>query len=499
MKYLLTLLFLTSLQVSGQVFLPHRLPIPFLPIFLPYTPCDCGAGSAPDNPLLLRYTFQEQTGRYVYDRSGNERNAFFYGTTSWTTDAPNSAGIVLNGTDAYLRSSAPLNVGTSIVTVLTFLKWPGTHTVTPGQVLFSTEGDGSTMPPGTFSCLPATTSGNIGMGVLNLNDSGNGRREWFAPWAGTGWTNIAAIFDNSTTNGDVKLYYCEEEKMVAVVDDNKNTAGNLATNMLHLGSIMGWWQFSPCTISDFRIYSGELTSDEICYVSKHPDEAGSYTASTLVNGLLDYWPLDETNGVTRTDWVGGNNLTQSGAVLESPNGKMAACAKWNASSTYYLQCADNASFAFTTNSFTISSWIFISNVNSNMNAVTKRNGSHLDFQLLYWATPKRFSTFYSDSLKTVNADALGAPTVSTWYNVVSWIDTTNDTINIQVNAGSTNSASLAGVRQAHTTAPLYFGYNGLTPASYSYGFLDEVHFWNRVLTLAERQALYNNGLGRSVP
>jgi len=44
------------------------------------------------------------------------------------------------------------------------------------------------------------------------------------------------------------------------------------------------------------------------------------TSSTLLNGLVSFWPLDETTGTTAYDAIGSTNLTNSGATINQSVG-----------------------------------------------------------------------------------------------------------------------------------------------------------------------------------
>jgi hypothetical protein len=97
---------------------------------------------------------------------------------------------------------------------------------------------------------------------------------------------------------------------------------------------------------------------------------------------------------------------------------------------------------------------------------------------------------------TVTASTFGSPPLSTWFFVVFWHDSIANTINIQINNWTPNSA-------AHTTgifagtAPFEIGRVDFGSLSYFSGIVDEVGIWKRVLTTDERTALWNAGNGLS--
>ena len=86
--------------------------------------------------------------------------------------------------------------------------------------------------------------------------------------------------------------------------------------------------------------------------------------------------------------------------------------------------------------------------------------------------------------------------MNTWYFIVIWHDSVNDTINIQVNNGAVDTlAHTTGVFSG--TAPFRIGQHSDT--SYMDGRVDAVGWWKGVLTQLERTQAYNDALGFQTP
>jgi hypothetical protein len=78
-----------------------------------------------------------------------------------------------------------------------------------------------------------------------------------------------------------------------------------------------------------------------------------------------------------------------------------------------------------------------------------------------------------------------------------WHDSVNNVICITVNDGAVSSlAHTIGVQK--NTVPFGIGARPTDPQSLN-GQVDELGFWKRVLTPAERTALYNGGAGKPYP
>ena len=222
----------------------------------------------------------------------------------------------------------------------------------------------------------------------------------------------------------------------------------------------------------------------------------------LTDNLISFWELEEASG-TRVDSVTatGNDLTDNNTVL-SATGKVGNAADFELANSEYLSRADNASVSMGDIDFTITAWV-------NMESKTEQHPivSHYDatrdqraYQLRYRDEIDRFD-FFVDPVGTgslaarVAADNLGSPSVATWYFVVAWHDATADTINIQVNDGTVNSAAhLTGVLDS--TSAFQIGAQS-APSDFWDGLIDQVGLWKRVLTAGERTQLYNSGNGLS--
>ena len=225
----------------------------------------------------------------------------------------------------------------------------------------------------------------------------------------------------------------------------------------------------------------------------------SFGSSTLNNSLIAVWKLEETSS-TRNDSKGSNHLTDNNTVA-SATGKLGTAADFEVANSEYLSIADNTDLSTGDIDFTFALWVQLESKTANMFFATKQAGAGVrEYNTQYNSAVDRFRFGVSnDGTATVNVDAsaLGSPSTATWYFIVVWHDATANTINIQVNDGTVNSAShTTGV--FNSTAAFTLGATG-TPASYHDGLIDNVYFWKRVLTTDERTALYNSGNGKDYP
>ena len=235
-------------------------------------------------------------------------------------------------------------------------------------------------------------------------------------------------------------------------------------------------------------------------LSAFPDSgrAAPLRNSPGLTNLISWWTLDETSG-TRNDSHSINHLTDNNTVA-STTGKKSNAASFVFANSEYLSLADNNDLSTGDVSFTICSWIQLSDKSREYNFVSKwtSTGDQREYRLIYRFAVDRLSLQISSTgafATVATVDNTFSPALNTWYFVCGWHDATANTINIDVNtSGTTSLAHSAGV--FNSTSSFFLG---AVPSASQYhsGLLDETVFYKRVLTTAEREWLYNSGNGRT--
>lgn len=216
------------------------------------------------------------------------------------------------------------------------------------------------------------------------------------------------------------------------------------------------------------------------------------TGGTLDNGLVSYWKLDEASG-TRVDSKGGINLTNGFMVTQIPGQKVGNSAGFSGSpilqsSSSTLQTGDT--------SFTFAGWFQMSVISYIQMPFGKTSGtySQKEYRLQFHTSRNfDFEVYRPGGPSSVTSSVPIARGV--WYFVVMWHDAVNNIVGISVNDTTTTSAT-GGNLQPASNAPFTLG----TALSTTYdmsGRIDELGFWNRVLTAQERTDLYNGGTGNT--
>ncbi len=165
-----------------------------------------------------------------------------------------------------------------------------------------------------------------------------------------------------------------------------------------------------------------------------------------------------------------------------------------------MSIPDNAALSTGDIDFTVAGWVYLSSKTTSQGLIGKWDSGTTREYLIYYNTSGDSFNFGVSSngsnLTTITASSFGSPALNTWYYVVGWHDSVNNTLNIQVNNGTTNSVSYSsGV--IDSTSSFYIGqYQG---GQFFTGNIDSVGLWKRVLTSPEKATLYNSGNGLEYP
>jgi hypothetical protein len=215
----------------------------------------------------------------------------------------------------------------------------------------------------------------------------------------------------------------------------------------------------------------------------------------LSTSLISHWKLSDL-----TDEVGGNTLTNNN-VVTFVAGKVGNAANFVAASSQFLSKADNAALSTGDIDFTFSAWVKFTTLGTNNPQIIAKDSdaSNRDYNLDFYHVPNAFR-FYINGGSVIIQSTKTDLTTGVWYFVVAWHDSVANTINIQVNNGTIDSAATANTAPSDSAATFCIGARTYaTFEGYFDGLVDEVSFRKRTLTAAERSVLYNSGNGLAYP
>lgn len=225
--------------------------------------------------------------------------------------------------------------------------------------------------------------------------------------------------------------------------------------------------------------------------------AGGPPPSTLLNGLVSYWPLDELSG-TRADAVvaSGNDLTDNNTVgysLAGPSGTVASFAKANTESL----SSTSADFNFSGNvSFSVAGWVKCAE--SQNGFFGKWAGGDWGWAMLTDGTSPRpiWRVEYAagGGYTEVRAPVGTSVGDGAWHFVVCWHDADADEIGISFDGSAATAAHTQGV--GTTTSPFELGGN-LGAGVLLEGQIGRAAVWSRAISSGDRTSLFNSGSGKS--
>ena len=211
--------------------------------------------------------------------------------------------------------------------------------------------------------------------------------------------------------------------------------------------------------------------------------------TTLKNGLIAYWELEEASGSRLDSHTNGLTLTESGTVPQVA-GKVGNAAHLTTAGNF-LSRADDALFDFSLG-MSVAAWVrFPTSVPSGDFLLVSRARSDNEWRLMWLNSDSRFFFQTFDAVagsSQIKADTFGAPSADIYYLVVATADNTN--IKISVNAGTQDSVAQSGVI-ANTAEFFRIGEQDFNAGFHG----DQCGLWNRALTASEITQLYNAGSG----
>ena len=215
--------------------------------------------------------------------------------------------------------------------------------------------------------------------------------------------------------------------------------------------------------------------------------------SSLLVGLVSYWPLDEPSGPAY-DAHGTNHLTAINAPV-SGTGKVGNARQFNAASGQALEIASNPSLVLGVPDITIACWVWLETLTAWQPFISKGTATSHEYTLANYPGPYQYH--WSFGGYGIGTDGYITPTTGAWHLVILWTDQAANTTNMQVDNGTvwTYPGTFAGFID---TGPFSLGHM-LATASYMQGKLDEVGIWKVKLADSQRAGLWSAGAGVTYP
>jgi hypothetical protein len=415
------------------------------------------------NPPVAEWKFDEMSGGYAEDTSGNGNRGTLTNGPTWEANGKIGSALSFDGSDDYVNIAYDSN-----------LKLGNTGTI---SVWFKP----ITLDSGTHNIVSYGGS-SYADGYL-LNQIGN---SLYVYWEGDGSSQIQL-----SNFFEINHWY-----YIVLVNNSGSMSvyrnGKLITSGISSGGTI---------TSDFSTYIGGISSG--WYINGLIDHVQIYDyARTPAQVAWDYnrgkpvgwWRMDEGEGTTVYDWSGnGNNGTMTNMASDDwVSGKINTALDFDGENDY-VDCGNNAKLDVGSGDFSTTVWIKINSLPNNNFIIYRSNLSDGWGWGLQNFSSIRFEARDSGS---TNSSTLNftTETMSTgiWYNIA--IVKSGANISAYLNGKSTsNSPQTAYSDMSNSTEPLEMARIDWWGSGNFNGSIDDVRVYNYALTPLQIKEIYNGG------
>ena len=207
------------------------------------------------------------------------------------------------------------------------------------------------------------------------------------------------------------------------------------------------------------------------------------TGGTLTTNLLAYYKMEDA-----TDYFGSYNGTATSVTFSSGNGKVNNGGGFNGTSSYIDEGGATMPLS---GDMSMVGWFNPSNVNSSYQFMWgKGSGSIPEGKVYLWGTNNHL-VFYTGSTPL---DSGVTAVNGTWYFVAVTVSGTTGKIYVNSTTPTSGTVQRSSLTATHVSIGQELGSGG----QFAAGSIDEVGFWNKVLSTQEITDLYNGGSGQTM-
>ncbi len=334
------------------------------------------------------------------------------------------------------------------------------------------------------NCINAGSSPNVFLFTDGVNSNNNICVTGSQIPSLNAWHHIVFIFNGSTDFA----YYLDG---TSALTGTFGTTINTNTTGINIGVNSASSYYFDGLLDDVRIYNRALSAQEVQDLY-NATKVGAVRVTTVSDtGLVGYWNMDDGTSTTAGDFSGrGNTGTLTGFALTGATsnwvtGKRGKALDFDGSNDYVT--VGNGSSLDITNAITISAWVKLdSKASGSHRFVVKNNAYYFD-----WDEDDGYFYFrFYDSGSSLITTRYASSNFSTgtWYYLAGTYDRT--TARYYVNGAQVHTQASTNAIASNSNN-VNFGANaGSQPFP---GTLDDVRIYNRALSAAEVQTLYNVG------
>jgi len=234
-------------------------------------------------------------------------------------------------------------------------------------------------------------------------------------------------------------------------------------------------------------------------------KASGFKYQSLRSGLVAYWPLNETatsGDVTAKDESGkGNDLTSNNSVL-STAGLIGNARQFVSANQEFLSIASNADMQFGDKDFTLALWFNADDWSTYQVVAKDASGAReLECATSFASGNNRIQCVWYHSGGSSGAIIFGPTSggglaAGAWHFLAFRHINSTGVITCRVNTSTATATHPANQTWNATNTAFTLGSRIFSPfQSYLNGKIDECARWNRALSDAELDTLYNSGNG----
>ncbi|MEV6483032.1 LamG-like jellyroll fold domain-containing protein [Streptomyces sp. NPDC051576] len=411
------------------------------------------------------WPLDEATGTATADISGGSNHGTLQAGASWTTGKFGAGAVNLAGT-----STSWVDVPTTAVDTsgsYSVSAWVKPSSVSGNQTYASI--DGSSISPFYLQL----SGGTFAFTVRSADSTGASYKQVTggSPTTGT-WYHLTGVYDNSAHT--IALYVNGTlQGTTAFTSPWKATGHTVIGRAKWNGANV---DFANGAIDDVRMIPRALTARE---------------AYALGTGAAGYYQLDEGSGKSFTNLLGNtaNGYTEGNAGWAG-SGKVGSNAL-SLDGTNATMGVVPSSVIDTGQSYSVGAWVKLNSVSGNQTFASLVGSKVSPFYLQLSGGKFVFVTRASDAnastATSVTASASAA--TGTWYHVLGIFDSSAQTISLYVNGTLQGTTSFTTPWTVGGATLIGAGTYNQGPVDFTNGQIDDVHFYNRVLTTSEISAL----------
>lgn len=233
--------------------------------------------------------------------------------------APAQAALKFNGTSQSASTANNVTCGVNVITVCFSLYWDTNGSDDKEAVELTTNYNNNDH---AFLIDPNDSSGKFAAGIQDGLTNNKYRVEDCTQPTQATWHDVAVVFDNSTSTGDIKIYLDGTAQTTTIVTNTKNQSGNFVVDKIYFMARANASAWGAGRMRDFAIYTLELTATEIAAI--HNAGMKYFNMQIEPASLLMYLPMDETyeaasasgaSSIIDRTKAGGNHATPTGSPL----------------------------------------------------------------------------------------------------------------------------------------------------------------------------------------